>query len=93
MYVHKENENVEPNVLAGYFNASMTKIETIAESVSAYYYIYLLHQLGTIKCIIIIIITSQNTIYCGGKPEHHIRNVTSRRVGVVICGPRLFPDL
>ena len=23
-------------------------------------------------------ITSQNTMYCGGEPEHHIRNVTSR---------------
>ena len=21
--------------------------------------------------------TSQNTMYCGGEPEHHIRNVTS----------------
>ena len=25
-----------------------------------------------------LISTSQNTMYCGGEPEHHIRNVTSR---------------
>ena len=28
------------------------------------------------------IVTSQNTMYCGGEPEYHIRNVTSR---ISIC--------
>ena len=36
-----------------------------------------------IVCIVciavcIVYITSQNTMYCGGEPEHHTRNVTSR---------------
>ena len=29
-----------------------------------------------------VYITSQNTMYCGGEPEYHIRNVTSR---ISIC--------